>query len=91
MLLSIKKLVDTLNSAYKNFLVRLKHKQRKPENTWINSDIIELCPMENNLWKLCKENPDNIEIGNALKELRNRVTAQTPNWKIDVPLTDFIK
>lgn len=70
------KLVDVFRDIYSNSTRNVKLKKRRPENIWINSDIIELCHQKDKLWKRCKQNPGDILLKKEFREIRNKVTAK---------------
>lgn len=69
-------LVAMLNKIYDDSIIRVKIRQRKPHNNWIDRNILELCCEKDRKWKECQKSPEDVTLKEEYRTLRNKVTAK---------------
>ena len=57
-------MTENFANIYRTCEKKIKLKQRKSENVWITTEIMELCKEKDKLWHRCKADPGS----NILKE-----------------------
>lgn len=70
-----KQIVTTFKNIYELSRREVVVRRRKPENVWINSEIIELIKERQNAWRQYKKHPESAQKKGAYLVLRNKVTS----------------
>uniref|UniRef100_A0A8D8YC86 Endonuclease/exonuclease/phosphatase domain-containing protein n=1 Tax=Cacopsylla melanoneura TaxID=428564 RepID=A0A8D8YC86_9HEMI len=68
------KFVYIYNELLKKSEKTIKIKKKYVGNTWVSEELRRLIKLKNEKWKNVKRNPNNIEMLNEYKEIRNKLT-----------------
>lgn len=68
--------VAQLNCIYEDSTIKVKIRKRKPQNCWIDKEILELCSEKDKAWKQSKKYPDDNSLKEEYRRIRNKVTAK---------------
>ena len=67
------KINEKFSKIYKNSYKINKYFKKRSTNPWINDELIKQCEMRDELFKRCKNNPNNTNLEREYKKYRNRL------------------